>query len=390
MTHTIAEAWSEKKLIVIAVCDADIPKQVWLFGNAGFKLFMGVFFTSAHADADLSTTHNFPFTCKQLNTESPISSVGDFEQALIEKECTLQDEIDIFDPTGEALVTCCEYFTRIESFCGRIRLRTCQSLNPPKWTELEDKCSVVPILEKSDPTFRCAIISSDELEYLGKTCLSMDAGEGVVVSPGFCDNSAQIANSGCDSVFYANSQDSVTEIHTILKQYKSYRAARVMPFISGIPVCLTTVVSHESVYTVAADELLAFRSSNSIKFTYFGVASTWVPSEEAWAQLETYANILGCLLRSELNFAGVFNVQGQWDGKKFTAFEINQRIPGPRNRPIFNYELFILDTLLRTGVPLDLCHNTIRSKILEAWHNSRGLYTTIPAREVVQNVTFDW
>mmetsp|Transcript_17825 Transcript_17825/g.60815 ORF Transcript_17825/g.60815 Transcript_17825/m.60815 type:complete len:395 (+) Transcript_17825:190-1374(+) len=265
----------------------------------------------------------------------------------------LQRALNEFDPLREAYV-CVPFSTGIcceDTLLDRTRLKWFNYCGEGKnhfW--IEDKVEVVKVFAQFSPSLR-------DVYFTHRAPLSMDicknifatqesiASDGVVL----CTES-KVHEGGLGR---GNSHLSTPEgLHMASLQFDEGTVVRAMPYVSGVSMELTCIVSEHRVHVLRPiPAIYIIEKSNVIgTFHCLGADYRWHARQDIDQELRGYALKI-CEVLQKLSFVGVCNINGVFNAEantmRFVPTEINAR--PPRHFKHWKW-LFVIDCILKNNL----------------------------------------
>lgn len=170
---------------------------------------------------------------------------------------------------------------------------------------------------------------------------------------------------------------------------------RVMPFLEGIPCSIHGLVVDDRTLAFRPVEMVVMRrpqnSSPALthgQFLYAGCATLWDPSTEQREHMRAVARRVGEQLRAEVDYRGVFTVDGVMTAQGFLPTELNPRL-GVGFQTICqgldDISPVLLDQCLRARIPLTgIDWDALESKIVAHGDAQRsgGAWLAVPNAQV--------
>jgi len=178
----------------------------------------------------------------------------------------------------------------------------------------------------------------------------LDVGEGTVWS----SDAKEGFQGGAEGTRWIRTQADIDEAITFYRGFCD--RIRIMPFLEGIPCSIHGIVFDDYVAALRPVEMVVLRQPGSSKFFYAGTSTLWDPNPKDREEMRDMAKRLGETLRNQVNYRGVFTLDGVVTTDGFRPTEINPRlgagvIPLTSNLPQVPFQLLI--GALSAGMKLD-------------------------------------
>jgi len=225
-------------------------------------------------------------------------------------------QVERFDPQGEALVIRV-IFSESDSFAGR----RVYGARRASWMALEDKLIIDALWDevgiKRSPSMKSKLSLSELIE----AAELLDRGYGVVIAG---DNRSGY-HGGAARTRWARGPKQLNRIAQELS--KECDEARVMPYLKGVSCSIHGWVFPQGQLSLRPCEMLVYESEETC-FEYLGAAIHWRPNDRVKAQMIEAAERVARHLKEQLDYRGVFTIDGIADEERFYPTELNPRFGG--------------------------------------------------------------
>lgn len=188
-----------------------------------------------------------------------------------------------------------------------------------EWGQWEDKTRVEEIWRNADiPSPKHRVITVDDPRAEEHAC-KIDRGLGVVVA----HDTSQYCLGGGESVRRVRGQE---EFAAALR-WASERAdrVRIAEFVPGQPCSTLGMVLADGVAVFDPIELVILAEAPTGRFEFCGLSNLFRPASETAVQLRDHVRSIGTRLAEQVNFRGLFSVDGILSPNGFVATELNPR-----------------------------------------------------------------
>ena len=188
-----------------------------------------------------------------------------------------------------------------------------------EWGALEDKTRCDRLFDAVGAPRPPSVTVPVELEALLSAASDLDEGDGTVWSG---DSSAGV-NGGADLVRWVRSREDAEDAVRLLAA--QCRAARVAPFVEGVPCSTHGIVLPDGVAVGRPVELVNLRSVGGSSFVYAGLSTWWDPPDDDRETMCDVARRVGAYLAGEHGYAGAFGLDGVLGKRGWVLTELNTR-----------------------------------------------------------------
>jgi hypothetical protein len=243
------------------------------------------------------------------------------QAALADVPDGVRARVDAWDPEGRARSIGTLYDGGFP-VAGRAKF----GARAPKWMALEDK-TVVDALwaEAGLAAAPHAICALDDLDALRAAHAALDAGLGTVLA-----GDARSGFHGAASMLrWVRDDAALTRAAAELSVHCG--AARVMPFLEGVPCSVHGVVFPEHVVAVRPCEMMVLRREGADTLMYTGTSTLWDPPPARREEMREAARRVGAHLRARYGYRGAFSLDGVMTAEGFRPTELNPRFGAALN-----------------------------------------------------------
>ena len=222
--------------------------------------------------------------------------------------------LDKFDPEHNAIVVG-TFLHEHEYVADRKSLMYRKS----SWLALDDKTVIDKLWDEIGITREQAVVVPVERTSIEATMISLDQGNGVVIS----GDSREGVGGGASGVRWVRTKTDLENAVTYFQ--KVCDLVRVMPFMEGIPCSIHGVVFDDYVVALRPVEMIVLRKTATNEFFYAGTATFWDPSDSERQYMRDLAKRVGTSLRKKVNYRGIFTIDGVLTKFGFRPTELNTR-----------------------------------------------------------------
>ncbi len=293
----------------------------------------------------------------------------------------VQARVDAFDPAREAKV--------LGTFLapGDPQLgRPVFGARRPAWNALEDKVVIDSVFQQAGIQVAPWRVVPAELEALQEAARALDRGEGTV----WAGDARSGFHGGASLTFWVRSpEDAAAAAETLAQRCDR---VRVTPFLEGIPCSIHGWVLPERVAVFRPCEMIVLRRPRHPYFFYSQAATTWDPPAWGRAQMREVGRRAGAWLRDNVDFRGVFTVDGVMTAQGFFPTELNPRFGAALmvlGRTLPDLPLILLHHASIEGLPIDWRAEELEALVVGEADRVRQLgFTAMAARESAESRTF--
>ncbi|MDJ0960024.1 MAG: hypothetical protein QNJ88_05160 [Acidimicrobiia bacterium] len=255
------------------------------------------------------------------------------------------ERIDAWDPSGEAVALGPFMFGE-----ATVAGRPLYGARPDRFVALEDKMTADALWDRAFVTRSPSRLVRLDAPELAEAAAQLDWGMGTFwagdATQGW-HGGGEVARWVPDPSYAAAAQRYLTQLA---------ESVRVMPFLEGIPCSIYGIVFPDRVITVRPAEMLTLRQPARGVIKYVGTATFYDPPADLRIAMEQTAIDVGETLRSELDYAGAFTIDGVATRHGFLPTELNPRLGAGLFRATSRIDglwLIGLQRALTEGEPLD-------------------------------------
>lgn len=245
----------------------------------------------------------------------------DLTQAVQESQRALGDlpenvihAINEFDPDNEALVLG-TFLNEHAHIAGRKAL----AYRKPEWLALDDKTVIDDVWDRIGIPREPSIVVSANKAEISNSFDAINKGAGVVIS----GDSRDGIGGGADGVRWIKTKEDLDASMPYFEDRCDQ--VRVMPFLEGIPCSIHGMVFDDYVASYRPVEMVVLREKETSKFFYAGTATYWDPAPEDREEMRSIAKKVGASLREDVNYRGLFTIDGVMTANGFRPTELNPR-----------------------------------------------------------------
>jgi hypothetical protein len=244
--------------------------------------------------------------------------MGEFrawERLLADPPSEVLDALEAFDPRGEAIVL-------IVPFVAADRLGERPGFGPrrPEWVALDDKTLCDALFDRAGVLRPSSTIVHASPRALTAAAKEVDAGSGTV----WAGDASRGFNGGGEYVRWVRDPRDVADAAEFFARHCEH--VRVAPFIEGIPSSLHGFVCADGVAVLRPVELVTLRPPTGSRFRYAGAATYWDPPAADREAMRAAVRRVGEMLRDEVDFRGIFTVDGILAAGGWVPTELNPRM----------------------------------------------------------------
>lgn len=221
--------------------------------------------------------------------------------------------VDLFDPTGEAMVLG-DGFSREHILCGR----PVYGARQRRWRALEDKMVADAIWERAGvANARHEIV---DVSHARAAAQRLRSDLGTVWT---ADNREGWHGGG----EYTRWLRTAAEEPAAVEWFSAHAdRIRVMPFLDGIPCSIHGFVTDDGVAAFLPFELFILRPRAANTFFYAQGANYWNPPAWVESEMRSAARAVGQYLKGEYGYRGAFGIDGVATIEGFRPNELNPRL----------------------------------------------------------------
>lgn len=267
------------------------------------------------------------------------------EAAIADLPSSVLDELDAWDPDRSARVLVPPIFS-----CEPVASRYVFGGRPRTWVDLEDKLAVLDLFADAGiATAPAEVVELDD-NIAAKAVHGRLAGSHGTVWA--IDNSKGMHGGAAGTHWVTSTADAV-ELAGRLGV--DHRRVRIMPFLTGVPCSIHGIVLEDITVTTRPNEMLVYVDETSRVFHYCRFGNHWDPPAADREAMVAAAIAVGDTLRTQVDFSGVFSLDGVLTADGFRPTEINPRygMALPSTLPMTDggsIDMFLLDKAIIAGV----------------------------------------
>jgi hypothetical protein len=281
------------------------------------------------------------FVVLDLPPQPMMDAIHAAEDAVRTLSPAIQAAVDRFDPSGQLRV-----IGPIFSDGRPVAGRRFWGARPAAWRALEDKVVIDALWDAAGVPRAPSQVAPVDLEALRAAADRQDEGHGTVwagdASRGFHGG----ATYTCRVTTPAEALIAYEHLRT------RCRAARVMPYLRGIPCSIHGVVFPTHTLVLRPAEMLTLLRPGGTGFLYARAATFWDPPADERAALRDLARRVGDHLRRTVGYRGAFTVDGVMTGRGFRPTELNPRVGAALGLMVPSFGFSFLHDALVEGLPL--------------------------------------
>ncbi len=157
---------------------------------------------------------------------------------------------------------------------------------------------------------------------------------------------------------------------------------RVAEFVPGAPCSVLGMVLKDGVAVFEPIEIITLRDPGNSQLVFCGSSTFWRPGETARSQMREYTRVAGRYLAAQMNYAGLYSVDGILTRSGFLATELNPRHASglgiTEACPSFPISLFNRSVQQRCSGIYDLGYERVESEFCTAITRQPSLSISIP------------
>jgi hypothetical protein len=284
------------------------------------------------------------------------------------------EAIDRWDPKHEAVMLGHAFYTGTH-----VAGRPVWGSRRPEWEALEDKVRSNSVWEAAGIPHEASVVVPTLLEELLVAHHQLDRGMGTVIA----GDAREGFNGGAVYLRWVRTNADVEEAEEFFARHCD--AARVMPFLEGIPCSMQGMVFPDQVIAFRPCEMLVFRPSTGTKLHYGGTATFWDPRAEDRESMRGAVRAVGAVLHEAVGYLGAFTVDGIMTASGFLPTELNTRagasigvlLSGLRELPFG-----MIQRAVTEGLDLDFRPSALEQLIVTAADELRGGAAVAPVGRV--------
>ncbi|MEM9654762.1 MAG: hypothetical protein AAGA65_21910 [Actinomycetota bacterium] len=289
-------------------------------------------------------------------SDEPTVTMRRGQVLLADPPAEFQATVDRWDPTGSARA-----IAGTTDVSGVRMGRPTFGARREAWRALEDKLAIEAVWAAAGiPVAPSRQVSVADRDGLLVACREL-AGEGGTVVAG--DNRSGWHGGGAGT-FWAPDEAAVHRLLDAPDALGRFDRVRVMPFLEGVPCSIHGMVvpdggGDRAVVTFRPCEMLVLRDLATHGFVYSRSATYWDPPAVDRQQMKATAEAIGRELTDQVDFRGVFTVDGVLTNDGFAPTEVNPRYGAalPARHPTIDGQalsLFLLNLAVVEGLLDDL------------------------------------
>lgn len=310
-----------------------------------------------------------------------MGSIHEGERILCDPPPEVMARVDAFDPGREAAV--------LGTFLARGAPQLGRPLfgaRRPAWNALEDKVIIDRVFEEAGVRVAPWRVVPAERASLEEAARALDRGEGTV----WAGDARQGFHGGATLTFLVRTpEDAAAAAQTLSERCDR---ARVTPFLEGIPCSIHGWVLPDGIAVFRPCEMLVLRRPQHPYFFYAQAATTWDPPAWGRAQMREVGRRAGVWLRENVDFRGVFTVDGVMTADGFLPTELNPRFGAALmvlGRTLPDLPLVLLHHASIEGLPIDWRAEALEALVVGEADRTRQLgFMTLSRRASTESRTF--
>ena len=224
--------------------------------------------------------------------------------------------VEAWDPSGQAKALVVPFMTDTP-----LAHRATFGARPLRWTTLEDKLTIGSLWDRVGvaraPSDNIDLLDSDRLLQAHRA-LASPAGTVWAV-----DNSKGL-HGGANGTRWVHTEPDTTRIGDEFRRL-GYQQVRIMPFLIGVPCSIHGVVFDDRTVALRPNEMLVYVDPESGRFRYSRAANYWDPERQQRSEMVEAVVAIGDEMRNEVDFRGVFTLDGVMTDEGFRPTEVNPR-----------------------------------------------------------------
>ncbi len=246
---------------------------------------------------------------------SMVERMHDNNRELHDLPAWVSAEIDAWDPDRQANV--------VVSFtidAGLVAGRSTFGARIPEWAALEDKIAIRSLW--SDAGIKTApdkVVDLTDTDGLLRAHDELGSRWGTVWA---VDND-QGWHGGGKGTHWVSSEPRAQALADVLAE--QHRQVRIQPFLEGVPCSIHGMVLSHATLVFRPCEMMVLLDTERETFEYSRAATFWDPNPVDRDAMRSMARAIGDGLRDEVDYRGVFTVDGVLTADGFRPTEVNPR-----------------------------------------------------------------
>lgn len=293
--------------------------------------------------------------------------IREAERVLCSPPAEVLAQVDQFDPAHEAQVIAPFYATGLPQLN-----RPVFGARPASWRALEDKVVIDAVLSAAGVRVAPHKVVPVTRDALNAAAEALDRGHGTV----WAGDAREGFNGGAALTRWVRDAQDAEEAFETLSQHCD--AARVMPFLEGVPCSIHGWVLPDGVRVFRPCEMLVLRRPTPPVFYYAQAATSWDPPDAGREEMREAARRAGAHLRDTLGYRGVFTLDGVMTPEGFFPTELNPR---------FGAALLVLGRAL-PELPLVLMHFASVEGLALDWRGEELERLIVSAGDTTRQLSF--
>lgn len=292
------------------------------------------------------------------------ASVRNYEARLSAPDDSWLPQVEAFDPEGDALAMVV-FHAHLNNIAGRQAFGP----RPASWTRYEDKLLIEAFWDRAGVARAPSAIADLHAANLKDVCETVDAGAGTVWA---ADNKLGWYG-GAENLQWLPSSHAIQDAVSFFSERADQ--VRIMPFLDGLPCSIHGMVFEDHELAFRPVEMVVLRRPNNMGFKYAGAATYWDPAPADREMMRDVARRVGRQLRKEVDYRGVFTVDGVMTADGFRPTELNPRWGAGMNiltRSLPDLPLLLIDHALRHGLAFDYRPLELERLVLDSADAHRG------------------
>ena len=362
--QALAPIFKDKKIIITGEVVASILPRARMLRELGAQsTFMLA--TEGTGTGEPPSDDDDPWTTLNLPAAEDLTqAIEQSNRALESLPMEAIAKIESFDPGNEAVVVG-TFLHEPASVADRPSL----AYRKPEWLALDDKTVIDQLWDEVGiPREPYRVIEVDESK-ITEAMQELDKGGGVVLSGDARDG----AGGGATGVKWITSSSDINR--SIGYFQKHCDRLRVMPFLEGIPCSIHGMVFDDYIAAFRPVEMMVLRKQDTNEFFYAGTSTYWDPEPSDREDMRTTAKRVGAVLKTKVDYRGIFTMDGVMTEAGFRPTELNPRSGAgikPLIAAISDLPLELLAQASVSGAKLDYRPQELEQFILENADKSRG------------------
>jgi hypothetical protein len=218
------------------------------------------------------------------------------------------------DPHGDALLFI-NVFQAIQSLGDRRGF----GARRPEWIALEDKTICDALFDRAGVARPESAVVPTEYDALVSAGSTFDRGDGTV----WAGDASRGFNGGGEYVRRVRDEHDARDAAAFF--VAECDRVRIAPFVEGVPASIHGFVTADGVAVFRPVELVTLRPAVGNRFRYAGAATYWDPAPADREAMRAAARRVGECLRAEVDFRGMFTVDGILGADGWVPTECNPR-----------------------------------------------------------------